>query len=127
MFPGYRHPIFVTEVQKDKPALGDTLVLLTWGTILHGTKEAPCVAAWEAFGIAPTGIVAVIGGDPTQAWLFRRVQDAPSGTGLRLDRLSLQRDDVMLEHRPMSCRFDSSASIPDTVWAQPGTFRWTTK
>ncbi len=128
MFPGYRHPVFVSEAQKDKPALDDALVLLTWGTVLHGTKEAPCVAAWEAFGITPIGIVAVIGGDPSQAWLFRRVQETPSGLGgLRLDRTSLRREDEMLEHRPMSCRFDASATIPETVWAQPGTFRWTTK
>lgn len=128
MFPGYRHPVFVSEVQKDKPALDDALVLLTWGTILHGTKQAPCVAAWEAFGITPIGVVAVISGDPSQAWLFRRVQTEPAESGgLRLDRLSLRRETEMLEHRPMSCRFDSSASIPETVWAQPGTFRWITK
>lgn len=128
MFPGYRHPVFVSEEQKDKPSLDDALVLLTWGTILHGTKEAPCVAAWEAFGITPIGTVAVIGGDPSQAWLFRRVQDGSTEPGaLRLGRLSLRREDEMLEHRPMSCRFDSSANIPESVWAQPGAFRWTTK
>jgi len=127
MFPGTRHPVFVTEAQKDKPTLGDALILLTWGTVLHGTKDAPCVASWEAFGIAPTGIVAVIDGDPSRAWLFRPVQDGPPEPGLHLDRIRTRRDDFNLEHRPMSCRFDSSVNVPDAVWAQPGTFRWTTK
>gem|GEM_PF-6926699 len=127
MFPGHRHPVLVTEAQKDKPALGDVLVLLTSGVVLHGTKDAPCVAAWDAFGIAPMGIGAVIAGDPSQAWLFRRVQDAAAAPGLRMDILASRRENVVLEHRPMSCRFDSAASIPETVWAQPGTFRWSTK
>jgi hypothetical protein len=127
MFPGYRHPVLVTEAQRDKPTVDDALVLLTWGTVLHGTKEAPCVAAWEAFGVAPMGTMAVISGDPSQAWLFRRVEALPTGPGLRLDRFTLQHGDEMLEHRPMSCRFDSSATIPETVWAQSGTFRWITK
>lgn len=127
MFPGHRHPVLVTEAQKDKPALGEALVLLTSGVVLHGTKDAPCVAAWDAFGIAPMGIGAVIAGDPSQAWLFRRARDPASIPGLRMDVLASRSENVVLEYRPMSCRFDATATIPETVWAQPGTFRWSTK
>lgn len=127
MFPGYRHPVLVTEDQKDKPTLGDNLTLLTWGVVLHGTKESPCVAGWEAYGMDPFGASAIISGDPSQAWLFRRVLESPPPTGLRIDEIMAARNDLLFEYRPMSCRFDSSASIPDAVWGQPGTFRWTAK
>lgn len=127
MYPGHRHPVIVTEDQKDKPTVGDTLTLLTWGLVLHGTKESPCVAGWEAFGTTPIGVSAVIGGDPSQSWLFRQVQPTPSSPGLNLDRITARREDSMTEHRAMSCRFDSTATIPDVVWTQAGTFRWTTK
>lgn len=123
MFPGTRHPVLVTEVQKDKLPVGDPMVLLTWSTVLHGTKESPCVAAWEAYGVGSSGLVAVISGDPSQAFLFRHVENVASPPGRDADQPSLRRTNMMFEHRPMACRFDSSALIPETVWSQPGTFR----
>lgn len=127
MFPGTRHPVFISEAQNEKAPLSDTIVMLTWGAIVQGTKEAPCVAAWEVFGLASTGMVAVIDGDPSRGWLFRQVQNLPPEPGLHLDRTQLRRDELTFEHRPMSCHFDASAPIPEIVWSQPGTFRWTTK
>ncbi|HRI63946.1 MAG TPA: hypothetical protein PK156_06900 [Polyangium sp.] len=127
MFPGYRHPVFVSEAQKDKPTAGDVMTLLTWGTVLYGTKENPCVAGWEAFGIGTSGLVAVIGGDLSQAWIFRQVQDVQPPPGLRLDRFTNRREKILLEHRSMSCRFDSSALISDTLYQQSGAFRWIAK
>lgn len=127
MFPGTRHPVLVTEVQKDKLPVGDPMVLLTWGAVLHGTKESPCIAAWEAYGLGTSGLVAVISGDPSQAFLFRHVENIVSPSERDADRPSLRRANMMFEHRPMSCRFDTSALIPETVWSQPGTFRMTPK
>lgn len=127
MFPGTRHPVFVSEVQKDKLPVSDTMVLLTWGTVLHGTKESPCVAAWEAYGVGASGLVAVISGDPSQAFLFREVENVGVPGERESDRPSIRRANVMFEHRPMSCRFDASARIPDQVWSQPGTFQFAPK
>ena len=127
MFPGLRHPVFVSEVQKDKLTSSDVSTLLTWGTVLYGTKENPCVAAWEAFGIGTSGLLAVIAGDLAQAWMFRQVQDPQPASGPHLDRPARRREQVMLEHRSMTCRFDSSALIPDALYQQSGAFRWVAK
>jgi hypothetical protein len=127
MFPGTRHPVLVTEVPKDKLPVGDPMLLLTWGTVMHGTKESPCVAAWEAFGVGASTILAVIGGDPSQAFLFRFLENVAAPSERDGDRTSARRANVMFEHRPMSCRYDASARIPEVVWAQAGTSLMTPK
>jgi hypothetical protein len=102
-------------------------LLLTWGTVMHGTKESPCVAAWEAFGVGASTILAVIGGDPSQAFLFRFLENVAAPSERDGDRTSARRANVMFEHRPMSCRYDASARIPEVVWAQAGTSLMTPK
>jgi len=123
MFPGTRHPVLVTEVPKDKLPVGDPMVLLTWGAVLHGTKESPCVAAWEAYGVGASTLLAVISGDPSQGFLFRRVENVSVPPERDSDRPSIRRVNMMFEHRPMSCRFDASARIPEAVWSEQGTFQ----
>ncbi|HTM44155.1 MAG TPA: hypothetical protein VL137_04325, partial [Polyangiaceae bacterium] len=98
---GTRHPIQVIE--------GSALhVLLTQNAVIHGSKEKPCVAAFDAIttgqdSASVDGAVQAIvsPGDLQHAWLFRRMLDAP-----------LARPYV--EYRTMSCRFDASLNVPLT-------------
>lgn len=118
MFPGQRHPVLVAESATAKGPLTEPLALVTAGVVLHGTKSAPCVAAFEAIGVSLSTagsvrmpVTAVIAGDPSRAWLFRVVSPPSLGDGSR---------GFAIEHRPMSCHFDPAATVPDRLLSQPG-------
>jgi hypothetical protein len=110
LFPGTRHPVLVLDA--GSPAsLPQPIVLLTSSVVLHGDPGAPCVAAWEAIALARAPAAAILGGDLAQSWLFRVV---PAGRG---------GDPAAVEARPMTCRFDPGAKVPDAVWSEPATAR----
>ena len=107
--PGTRHPIVVLDVEEPMR------VMLTGQSVMHGTPDSPCTAAFEA------QIVPVDGGPETQgevailslpeldrSWLFRRMGDDDGYPG-------------RIEYRPMSCRFDPSLRVPAAVYKLPGT------
>jgi hypothetical protein len=112
LFPGARHPVLVFEPHtKGTAAVGEPVVLLTSGAVLHGTPASPCLAAFQADGALRAPVAAAIQGDLAHAWLFRATVDAPtsSATGR-----------YTLEYRPMSCRYEPAAPIPEFVWTQEG-------
>ncbi|MEP7119891.1 MAG: hypothetical protein ABJE95_03230 [Byssovorax sp.] len=115
LFAGMRHPVLVNE-PPTKSAVGVSapITLLTAGAIAHGSPVAPCVAAWEAVGVAKSPVSAVIAGDLAHSWLFRvaRAQGKPG-----------QIPSEGVEYRAMTCHYDSAAAIPDTVWNERGTAR----
>lgn len=85
---GTRHPVTISDAAV-------SFTLLSAGAVLHGTKQQPCVAAYEAMPIAESRedmLSAIIETTaPDRAWLFRQARDAT------------------LEYRRMSCDFDSAA------------------
>ena len=125
LFPGARHPVLVHEPRaKNAVGVAEPVVLMTSGAVVHGTPTSPCLAAFQADGIGNPSIGAVVPGDLSRAWLFRLATDAPArpGPGRRPDP-SHSQPGVTLEYRPMVCRYDPSARIPEVVWAQEGTTR----
>jgi hypothetical protein len=83
---GTRHRVTVSDA-------ATSYTLLTAAAVLHGTKQQPCLAAYEATPIAERRdelLSAIIDTDgPGRAWLFRQMRDAS------------------LEYRRMSCEFDA--------------------
>jgi hypothetical protein len=128
MFPGARHPVLVSEPPNPKSPGGDSMMLLTAGAVMHGTPASPCVAAWEAVGTARVPITAIIGGDPSRSWVFRRVlEEAPPPDPDKLAKGPAKPPasrGPSLEYRPMSCKFDPTAKVPEVMFAEAGTFRW---
>jgi hypothetical protein len=128
MFPGTRHPVLVSEPPNPKSPGGEAMMLLTGGVVLHGTPASPCVAAWEAVGTARVPITAIIGGDPARSWVFRRVlEEAPPPDPDKPAKGPAKPPasrGPSLEYRPMSCKFDPTAKVPEVMFAEAGTFRW---
>ncbi|MDI1447138.1 hypothetical protein [Polyangium sp. 6x1] len=120
MYPGRGHPVLVSESPERKPPLTEPMTFLTAGVVLHGTKEAPCVAAWEAIGIGP--MVAVLGGNLAQSWAFRLATPKPPPPPAPGKPAPPQT--LAIEHRPMTCRFDPGAKVPEAIDGQPGTYVW---
>jgi hypothetical protein len=120
LFPGARHPVLVFEPRtRNGPAVGEPLVLLTSGAVVHGTPASPCLAAFQAESAHRALVSAAIPGDVARSWLFRAVYDAPLPRGRRADPNATH----VLEYRPMTCRYDPAAAIPEIVWSQEGTSR----
>jgi hypothetical protein len=118
-FPGMRHPVLVHEPRaKNAVGVDEPLVLLTAGAVVHGTPASPCIAAWQADGVSHAQATAIIPGDPARSWLFRIASETPRAAGKRAPSSGLA-----IEYRPMACRFDPAARVPDTVWSEPGTSR----
>ncbi len=118
LFPGARHPVLIHEPRpKNAVGVDEPLVLMTSGAVIHGTPTSPCLAAFEADGINNAPIGAVLPGDLSRAWLFRFTADPPPGAAKRAE------PGLALEYRPMVCRYDPSARIPEVVWTQEGTTR----
>jgi hypothetical protein len=118
-FPGMRHPVLVNE-PRSRAAVGvdAPLALLTSDAVVHGTPASPCVAAWAATGVgkgSPMG--AVLPGDLSRAWLFRYTTE-PAHPGKRGEPAAAA---SAVEYRPMNCRFDPAARIPEAIWNEPGT------
>jgi hypothetical protein len=134
-FAGTRHPVLVTDLgasgsPRSPLAPRSSFAMLTWGAVVHGPPSSPCVAAWDAASFSAPGspqVTAVLSGDLAHAWLFRlgsaeppapRPGAPPSPAAPRP-----QTDLKIVEHRPMTCRFDPSAKVPEAVWNAPGTLR----
>ena len=97
--PGTGHAVIVSDAR-------EPLRLLTTGdAVLHGTPARACVAAYHAVPWGPvraeTDVVSAILplSDLEHAWLFRPLAAGAEGSGV--------------EYRPMACRFDPGAEIPD--------------
>ncbi len=119
LFPGMRHPVLVSEPPV-KSAVGVTapITLLTAGAIAHGSPTSPCVAGWEAVGVAKSPVSAVLSGDLARSWIFR-VASAPAKPG-RAGKPG-EVSGPSLEYRPMICHYDPAAPIPEAVWNEKGT------
>ncbi|MGK4006733.1 hypothetical protein WMF31_29195 [Sorangium sp. So ce1036] len=110
LFPGTRHPVLVTDVA-GPAGPSDAMTLLTSSVVLHGTPAAPCVAGWEARSLGRSPVSAIVPGDLAQAWLFRVAAGPTPATG------------AAIELRPMTCRFEPGARVPEAVWSEPATER----
>ncbi|WP_433934691.1 hypothetical protein AB3662_08765 [Sorangium cellulosum] len=110
LFPGTRHPVLVTDAAGPSGAT-EAMVLLTSSTVLHGTPAAPCVAGWDARSIGRAPLSAIVPGDLARSWLFRAAAGSSAASG------------VAVEVRPMACRFDPGAKVPEAVWNEPATAR----
>jgi hypothetical protein len=108
--PGTRHPVIVSD------AVDPPRSMITSGAVLHGTPDSACAAAFE---IEPV----VVPGDPNassteralvllddleHAWLFRPAQ----GRG---------EEQLGVEYRMMSCRFEPTLEVPPEIQKAPGT------
>ena len=119
LFQGVRHPVIVNEPKpKGSSPPAEPIVLLTSGAVVHGTPASPCLAAFQADGVQRTLVGAVIPGELARAWLFRVTSDAPPA-GKRADSTATH----TLEYRPMTCRYEAAAAVPEIVWSQEGTSR----
>jgi hypothetical protein len=119
LFPGARHPVLVFEPRaKNAVGVADPQLLVTSAAVIHGTPASPCLAAFQADSAVRGQLIgALIPGDPARSWLFRAGYDA---------RATNKREAVAppsLEYRPMACRYDPNARIPEAVWTQEGTSR----
>jgi photosystem II stability/assembly factor-like uncharacterized protein len=100
--PGTRHPVIVSD-PVDPPR-----AMLSGDAVLHGTQEAPCVAAFELETVRSSadrdveerGIVLL--DDLEHAWLLRRTLGQDS-SGPRV------------EYRSMSCRFEPGLELPEEL------------
>ncbi|APR83422.1 Hypothetical protein A7982_08771 [Minicystis rosea] len=119
-FPGARHPVLVREPKpKGAVPVDDAQVFLTAGAVLQGTPSSPCVSAWEAPALGRNVASGVIlQGDLTHAWIFRFSQEIPKSAAKRPETAEPV---PSLEYRSMSCRYDPSARVPESVWSEPGT------
>jgi hypothetical protein len=115
LFAGMRHPVLVNE-PPTKTAVGvaTPMTLLTAGAIVHGSPASPCAAAWEATGIAKSPVSALISGDLARSWIFRV---AAAGKPAKAGEVAAP----AIEYRPMSCRYDAAAPLPEAIWNEKGT------
>lgn len=142
-FPGTRRPVLITE-PPPQPAsgtrgaleLGRSHILMTSGVIVQGTPSSPCVSAWDANPLvgAQTAspearLAAIIPADLAHAWLFRPAAPNTSTSrakpGPRPDTSDDGPPSKSIEYRPMTCRLDPSAKIPDAALSEPGASRLT--
>jgi hypothetical protein len=68
-------------------------------------------------------VTAVLSGDLTHSWLFRLGAAEGAAPSLRPGASAPRSDLKIVEYRPMACRFDASAKVPEAVWSAPGTSR----
>ncbi|WP_437280644.1 hypothetical protein WME90_08810 [Sorangium sp. So ce375] len=113
LFPGTRHPVLVVDAANPSGP-PEVTVLLTSTMVLHGTPSAPCVAGWEARAIGRGPRSAIIPGDLAQAWLFRAAASSAVSGGS---------SGPAVELRPMACRFEPGAEVPEAVWSEPAMAR----
>ena len=116
LFAGMRHPVLVNEpTTKTAVGVSTPMTLLTAGAIVHGSPASPCAAAWEAVGVAKSPVSAVLSGDLAHSWVFRVA--AATARPVKPGEIS----SPAIEYRPMSCRYDGAATIPETIWNEKGT------
>jgi hypothetical protein len=115
MFPGSSRPILVVEpATKGAVGVSAPTALMGTATIAFGTPASPCAAGHVARnlkGAQPS--VAIVSGDLHRGWLFRYADHlaAPKHA---------PRPAAAVEYRPMTCRFDPAAKLPDAMLAEPG-------
>jgi photosystem II stability/assembly factor-like uncharacterized protein len=104
---GTRHPVIVTDAREP------LRVLLTSNAVLHGTPEQPCTAAFDAelvmsdsFADAQSESAILPVDDLAHSWFFRSISDG---------------NQTRVEYRPMECKLEPGAEVPDEVYQQPGT------
>jgi hypothetical protein len=104
---GTRHPVIVTDAREP------LRVLLTANAVLHGTPDRPCTAAFDAdlvisdsFANSQSESAIIPVDDLAHSWLFRSI---PDGNRTRV------------EYRPMDCKLEPGAQVPEEVYQQPGT------
>jgi hypothetical protein len=103
--PGTRHPVIIND------GSDMSFSFITAYAVLHGTPQAPCVAAFDAEPLLPEGAEAsgaraiLPFGDLQQSYLFRS---------------TTQNQVVKVEYRTMSCRFDPAAEVPPELYRAPG-------
>jgi hypothetical protein len=98
--PGTRHPVIVSD-SVDGPR-----TLLSGFAVLYGTPDAPCAAAYEAFGLAPET------GQPTRDSALIFLDDLEHSV---LFRHTGERGSV-LEYRNMTCHFEPGLEVPPEVY-----------
>ncbi len=115
LFPGSGRPILVVEPQtKGAVGVSAPTALMEIGTIAYGTPKSPCAAGHVARGVRSSPFTAaIVTGDLKRGFLFRPVDHA---TTTKRD----PRATAAVEYRPMTCRFDPGAKLPDAVLAEPG-------
>ena len=106
---GTRHAVIVTD------PIEPLRTLLTADAVLHGSPEAPCLAAFEAFLVSAEQSGAV---EPEQAIVLLGSQEHSF-----LFRVpAANRGEVAsVEYRTMSCRPDPGAEAPIEVFKERGT------
>jgi hypothetical protein len=106
-YPGAHHPVVVTD------AIEPPRALLTGDAVLHGTKEAPCAAAFDVHPVpgglpdpatAEGGIILL--DDLAHAWLFRKAKEN-------------RPEAARVEFRGMSCRFEPNLELPEEILDAP--------
>jgi hypothetical protein len=119
MFPGMRHPVIVnTPHRTTAVGIDEPMILLTADAVLFGQPASPCIAAWEGEAVGRVLVSALIPGDLSRGWIFRlHNTDAAAENPAEASGAPA----AVLEYRPMSCRFDPSARIPESVWNERGT------
>lgn len=105
---GTRHPVLISH------RIEPIRTLLSVDAVLHGTADAPCIAALAAVPVDMddrddrTWMYAVIlPGELEHAWAFRVVYD--------------EAGDKQVSYRSMRCEFDPKAVVPKKIFAEPGT------
>src|SRR5690606_15914306 len=105
---GTRHPVTISH------RIEPIRTLLSVEAVLHGSPQAPCLAALSAVPVDMderedrTWMYAVISPSALDnAWAFRVVYD--------------EAGDKQVSYRNMRCEFDPKASVPKKVYAEPGT------
>lgn len=130
VFPGTRHPVLIDDGSRVTPddelepegkgrsakviATGPApigrVAMLSNGVILRGTPASPCVDALAARSTGGDGTGVIMLGDLRQGWFFRVTAIAktpvPEGDAWPLHGLDV---------RPLTCRFDPSAPVPEAV------------
>ncbi len=97
-----QHPVLID-------GLGDERRMRTQRIILHGTPEAPCVAAWQAHSFGRDGSrEAVISGDLSLGSVFEYPPDTPATVGMAPSAV---------RHRPLSCRFAPEVRVDPRMYA----------
>jgi hypothetical protein len=146
VFAGTRHPVLVTDLSQPAArsptaTLRKPLLLLTWGAVVQGTPSSPCASGWDAFSFGGgTQVSAILTGDLTHSWLFRIGAQEPSAataarpgaggasggaaaSGAQAATSSPRELLKTVEYRPMTCRFDPDAKVPEAAWNAPGAMR----
>lgn len=110
-FPGEPHPVLLTD-PVDAPRL-----LFTGRAVLHGSPEQPCVAAFEAAELRPqrserAGALGNGSNAPARERTFALLPTGDLSNAWAFQEVSESRWHKRIQARPMSCRYDSSLTLP---------------